>query len=100
MSEYLIVPIIGGAVALLFAAGRMWWLYRQTPQNAALITQAAQIRKGVRRFTLQQLILFGLFILLISVLLYFFTAGSMRFIVVSLVTGAVFTTIAAALGLW
>jgi len=100
MSEYLIVPIIGGAVALLFAAGRMWWLHRQTPQNAALITQAAQIRKGVRHFTRQQLNLFGLFILLISVLLYFFAAGSMRFIVVSLVAGSALTAMAAACGVW
>src|SRR6056297_3974622 len=105
MGEYFIVPIIGGVVALLFAAGRMWrlhrWrLHRQTPQNTVLIMQASQIRKGVRRFTLQQLILFGLYIFLISVLLFFFIAGSMRFIVVSMVTGAALTAIAGAGGVW
>ncbi|MDZ7794165.1 MAG: sodium/proton-translocating pyrophosphatase [Spirochaetia bacterium] len=100
MSEYLIVPIIGGVVALLFAAGRMWWLHRQTPQNSVLIQQADLIKSGVRRFTLRQSILFALFVLLIGVILFFLTDGPMRFIMVSLITGAVLTTTASACGVW
>lgn len=100
MSEYFIVPITGGAGALLFAAGRMWWLNRQTPQYSPLIEQANRIKKGVKRFALRQLILFALFVVTAGVVLFFFTAGPMRFIVVSLLTGAVFTATTGGLGLW
>ncbi len=100
MSEYYIVPIIAGIVALLFAAGRIIWLHRQTPQHAPLIQQATQVKDGVRRFTVREFRLIGVLVLGAGVLLFLCQSGTMRLIVVSFLVGAVFTSIAGSIGVW
>src|SRR6056297_685510 len=100
MSEYFILPIFFGVSALLFAVGRMLWLHRQTPQYSPLIEQAALIREGVRRFTLREFVLIGLFTLVAAVLLFFYKTGQMRLLVVSFIVGALFTSITGICGVW
>jgi len=96
----ILLILIAGVLALLFAAYKSAWVNRQDPGNEKMVEIGKAVREGAMAFLNREYRVLGIFVLAVAVLLFFANNGAGKGLVaLSFVVGALCSGLAGFLGM-
>jgi K(+)-stimulated pyrophosphate-energized sodium pump len=100
MQNELILILVSGALALIFALVKATWVNRQDPGNEKMVEIGQAVREGAMAFLAREYKVLGIFVVAVAVLLFFANQGrGTGLVALSFVVGALCSGLAGFFGM-
>ncbi len=99
MDRMLFLPLIAGAISLLYAFVKTGWVIRQDPGDEKVQEIGSAIRSGAMAFLKREYKILSVIVAAVAILLFFSEQGAGRLVAVSFLVGALFSALAGLIGM-